>query len=104
MRRTDHSSRGVLLSVVCLSVVSKLRQRGGLSLLGLSNLRKCTEKQADKSIYIIICTLIHSTLHVLTFKFAPYIYKVLPKLTAQEKRGWTSLVFSNNLFSAGRSN
>jgi hypothetical protein len=29
LRRADHSSRGVLLSVVCLSVIVKPRQRGG---------------------------------------------------------------------------
>lgn len=92
LRRTDHWSRGILLSVVCLSVVLKLRQREGLSPLGLSNLRKCIKKQADKIVCTIICTFIHSTLHVLAFKFAP------------EKRVWTGLVFRHNLFSAGRSN
>jgi hypothetical protein len=29
MRRADHSSRGVLPTVVCLSVIMKPRQRGG---------------------------------------------------------------------------
>jgi hypothetical protein len=34
VRRADHSSRGVLPSVVCLSVIVKPRQRGGPGPLG----------------------------------------------------------------------
>ena len=34
MQRADHSSRGVLLSVVCLSVIVKPRQYGGPGPLG----------------------------------------------------------------------
>jgi hypothetical protein len=34
MRRVDYSSRGVLLSVVSLSVIVKLRQGRGLGMLG----------------------------------------------------------------------
>ena len=34
MRRDYHSSRGVLPSVVCLSVIMNPRQRGGLGPLG----------------------------------------------------------------------
>jgi hypothetical protein len=39
LRRVDQSSRGVLPSVVCLSVISKPQQWGGLSPLGLSSLQ-----------------------------------------------------------------
>jgi hypothetical protein len=35
VRRADHSSRGVLPSVVCLSVILKLQQREGLGPLGV---------------------------------------------------------------------
>ena len=35
MRRADHSSRGVIPSVVCLSVIVKSRQLGGISPLGV---------------------------------------------------------------------
>jgi hypothetical protein len=34
MRRADHSSRGVLPSVMCLSVIVKLRKCGGPGPLG----------------------------------------------------------------------
>jgi hypothetical protein len=34
LRRADHSSRGVLSSIVCLSVIVKLRKWGGPGLLG----------------------------------------------------------------------
>ena len=62
--------------------------------------------------YINICTLIHSTLHVLTFNFAPYIYiyiyihthQVLPKMTAQKKEVGQVSCSVINLFSVGRSN
>jgi hypothetical protein len=37
LRRADHSSRGVLQSVVCLSVIAQTRQLGGLGPLGLSS-------------------------------------------------------------------
>jgi hypothetical protein len=40
LRRADHSSRGVLLRVVCLSVIAKPRQRGGPSPLGAVASRK----------------------------------------------------------------
>ena len=35
MRRADHSSRGVLPSVVCLSAIVKSRQRGGSGTVGV---------------------------------------------------------------------
>jgi hypothetical protein len=92
LRRTDHSFRRFLPSVVCLSVVSKLRQRGALSSLGLSNHKKRIEKQADKSVYVIICTPIHPTFHVVTFKFAPYIPS-FAEADRSEKRVRTGLVF-----------
>jgi hypothetical protein len=40
LRRADHSSRGVLPSVVCLSVISKSQRGGGLGPLGLSSHKK----------------------------------------------------------------
>ena len=40
LRRADHSSRGFLPSVVCLSVISKPQQLGGLEQLGLSSHEK----------------------------------------------------------------
>jgi hypothetical protein len=39
VRRADHSSRGVLLTVVCLSVIEE-PHRGGLGPLGLSRHEK----------------------------------------------------------------
>jgi hypothetical protein len=39
LRRADHSSRGVLLSVVCLSVTEE-PYRGGLGRIGLSSHEK----------------------------------------------------------------
>jgi hypothetical protein len=41
--RCDHSSRGVLQNVVCLSVIMKLRQPGGLGPIGLSSRLKKTD-------------------------------------------------------------
>jgi hypothetical protein len=35
--RDDHSPRGVLPSVVCLSVIAEYQQRGGFRPLGLSS-------------------------------------------------------------------
>jgi hypothetical protein len=40
VRRADYSTRGVLLSVVCLSVISKPHRRGRLGPLGLSSHNK----------------------------------------------------------------
>jgi hypothetical protein len=37
LRRADHSFRRALPNVVCLSVISKPQQRGGLGPLGLSS-------------------------------------------------------------------
>ena len=37
LQRADHSSRGVLPSVVRLNVIVKIQQGGGLGLLGLSS-------------------------------------------------------------------
>jgi hypothetical protein len=39
LRRADQSSRGVLLSVVCLNVM-EVRHKGGLGALGLSSHEK----------------------------------------------------------------
>ena len=44
----DHSSRGVLSSVVCLSVISKTQQRGGLDPLELKNHEKKKYKNKKK--------------------------------------------------------
>ena len=44
MRWADQWSRGALPSVVCLSVIMKLREGGGLGFLGLSEPR--TEKKS----------------------------------------------------------
>jgi len=37
LRRADHSSRGVLPSAVCLSVIAERQRLGGLGPLGLSS-------------------------------------------------------------------
>ena len=45
LQRPDHSSRGVLPSVVCPIVISQPRQRGGLDVLGLSGYKKKREQE-----------------------------------------------------------
>jgi len=54
LRRADHSSGGVLLTVVCFSVISKPRQRGSIDPLGLSSHEK--EKLFYRQLHILHTT------------------------------------------------
>jgi len=56
LRRADHSSGGVLLIFVCLSVISKLQQWVDLGPLWLSSHEKRIKMKAFKCLYLANCS------------------------------------------------
>jgi len=56
VRRADHSSRGVLPSVVCLSVIMNPRQLGGLG-----PLEAVAPRQKKKHVFTNVVVLIYSS-------------------------------------------
>jgi len=48
VRRVDHSSRGILLNLMCLSVIAESQQRGGQGTQGLLSHKKKERKKERK--------------------------------------------------------
>jgi len=62
LRRADHSSRGVLPNVVCLSVIVNSRQWGGLGPLGLLHRgKKKTTQSMDMNVYVKVLINYHNS-------------------------------------------
>jgi hypothetical protein len=91
--RLGHSYRVWCVSACDLQTSTRSRPRPTRGCQAMN--RKCTEKRPDKSVcmYIIICTLTHSTFYASTFTFASHVYTKFGRSWPHCKKGWTGLVY-----------